>query len=172
MLDALLLVGGTGVLLHLAQGDHVLQAIGHPGIGGQPIASGAAGFLVVGFDAFGQVEVCHKAHVGFVDAHAEGNGGDDHHAVFAQKAGLMLLALLGGQPGMVGQRGESLAGQPSGGFFHLAPRETVDDARLAVVVLADETQQLLLGIALIFSDMVANVGPIEAVVVERGVLKL
>ena len=172
LFNALLLVGGTGVLLHLAQGDHVLQAIGHPGIGGQPIAPGAAGFLVVGFDAFGQIEVCHKAHVGFVDAHAKSDGGDDHHAVFAQKAGLVLLALLGGQPGVVGQRGQPLACQPSGGLLHLAPREAVDDARFAVVVFADETQQLLFGIALIFRDMVANIGAVETVVVERGFLKL
>ena len=84
----------------------------------------------------------------------------------------MLLALLGGQPGVVGQRGQPLACQPSGGLLHLAPREAVDDARFAVVVFADETQQLLFGIALIFRDMVANIGAVETVVVERGFLKL
>ena len=65
---------------------HVAQAVGHPRIGGQAVAAGAAGFLVIALDALGQIEVRDEAHVGLVDAHAEGDGGDHHDALLAQEA--------------------------------------------------------------------------------------
>src|SRR5690554_6968224 len=39
-----LIAGGAGQ--HLAQLDHILQAVGHPGGGGLTIAPGPAGFLI------------------------------------------------------------------------------------------------------------------------------
>ncbi len=45
-----------------------------------------------------------RAHVGFVDAHAEGVGGDDHVDVAAHEALLDRGALLGFHAGVVGQR--------------------------------------------------------------------
>jgi hypothetical protein len=55
---------------------HIAEAVGHPGHGRLPVAAGAAGLLVVGLDRLGQVEMRDEAHVGLVDAHAEGDGGD------------------------------------------------------------------------------------------------
>ena len=85
-------LGGLGILDHLAQAGDVLQAIDHPGIGGQAVAAGAAGLLVIGFEALGQIEMGDEAHVGLVDAHAEGDGGDHDDAVFLEEAVLVALA--------------------------------------------------------------------------------
>ena len=43
------------------------------------VASGAAGFLVIGFEAAGHLVVDDEADVGLVDAHAE-RVGRHHHA--------------------------------------------------------------------------------------------
>ncbi len=67
----------------------VLQAVDHPRLGRFAVATGAAGFLIVGLDALRQIEMRDEAHVGFVDAHAERDGRDDHHRVVAQKAVLI-----------------------------------------------------------------------------------
>ncbi len=92
---------------------HVLQPVGHPGVGRQAVAPGAAGLLVVGLDALGQVQVGDEAHVRLVDAHAEGDGGDDDDAVLAQEALLVARAGLGRQAGVVGQRGPALVAAAS-----------------------------------------------------------
>ena len=81
--DAFVLFVRFGLLHHLPQPHHVLQAIDHPRFRGFAVAPGAARFLIIGFHALGQVDVRHEAHVRFVDAHAEGDGGDDHHVVLA-----------------------------------------------------------------------------------------
>jgi hypothetical protein len=52
----------------------VAEAVGHPRVGGRAVAAGAAGLLVIALDALRQVEVRDEAHVGLVDAHAEGDG--------------------------------------------------------------------------------------------------
>ena len=54
------------------------------------IAAGAARLLIVGLDAFGHVVVDHIAHVGLVDAHAKGVGGDHHLDVIIDKGALAL----------------------------------------------------------------------------------
>lgn len=76
-------VGGVD---HLALLDDILEPVGQPGGGGLAVTAGAAGLLVVALDGLGQVEVGDEAHVGLVDAHAEGDGGDDDQTVLAQEA--------------------------------------------------------------------------------------
>ena len=73
------------VVDHAALLHDVVQAVGEPGGRRQAVAAGATGLLVVALDRFGQVDVGDEAHVGLVDAHAEGDRGDDDHAVFAQE---------------------------------------------------------------------------------------
>jgi len=58
----------------------------------QAIASGASGFLVELFDAFGQAEADHGADIGFVDAKAESDGTDEHASFFAHPLFLVLAA--------------------------------------------------------------------------------
>ena len=86
------------------QVHHIGDAVAHPRIGRQAVAPGPAGLLVIGFEVFRRVEMRDKADIGLVDAHAEGDRGDDDDAFLAQKALLVALARLGGEAGMVGQR--------------------------------------------------------------------
>ena len=75
------------------------------------VAARAARLLIVAFEVARQVVVDHRAHVGLVDAHAEGDGGDQHRHLVADEARLIGRALLGGQPGVVGQRGDAVGGE-------------------------------------------------------------
>ena len=92
----------------LAVQGYVAAAPTHPGVRGQAVAPGASGFLVVTFDGGGQVEVGDKAHVRFVYAHAEGDGGDHDDAGFGDEALLVGAAHVGFHAGVVGQRVEAL----------------------------------------------------------------
>ncbi|MCY1187531.1 hypothetical protein D9M73_285230 [compost metagenome] len=49
LLQAFVALVAFGVLQHLLEHHHVLQAIGHPGIGRQTVTPAATGFLVIGF---------------------------------------------------------------------------------------------------------------------------
>ncbi len=138
----------------------VVEAVGHPRFGRFAVASGAAGFLVIGFEALRQIEVGDKAHVGFVDAHAEGDGGDHDDAVLAQEALLMALAHVGAQAGVIGQGVDALLLQPGRRLVDLAPRQAVDDARFAAMI-GEKSEQLLARIVTL-DDGVADVRAIEA----------
>src|SRR3546814_9558151 len=113
-LQALSLFAGLGVLDHLLEQHHVAQALAEPGVGRFAVAAGTAGFLVVALDRLGQVEVGDEAYVGLVDAHAEGDGGDDHHALVAQETALVLRARRRIQAGVVGQGVVAQFGQRRG----------------------------------------------------------
>ena len=160
-LHLLELVAGRALVDHAALVHHIGQAVGHPGFGRLAVAAGAAGFLVVALDVLGQVEVGHEAHVGLVDAHAEGDGGHHHDGVLAQEAVLVLLPHRGVQARVVRQRGDAFVGQPHRGFFHLLAGAAVHDARFAFVLVAHEAHQLRARVVLL-DDGVADVGPVEA----------
>jgi hypothetical protein len=72
--------------------------------------------------------VDYEAHIGFVDAHAEGNGGHDHVHVFHQEPVLVAGALAGVHASMVRQRLDAVHNQHLGNFLHLLPAEAIDDA--------------------------------------------
>ena len=152
---------GRAFVDHAALVDHVGQAVGHPGIGGQPVAACAAGFLVVALDVLGHVHVGHEAHIGLVDAHAEGDGGHDDDAVLAQEAVLVQLARLEGQARVVGQGGHAGLAQRLGQLLHALARLAIDHAGLALVLALDEAQQLVADV-LLLGDAVADVGAVEA----------
>ena len=143
----------------MLQGD-VLHAVGHPSFRWLAVAAGAAGFLVVGLDAFRQVEVGDEAHVGLVDAHAESDRRAHDQAVLAQEAALVGSPLVGRQAGVVGQCRVALSGQPGGGFLDLLARQAIDDAGLAFTA-AEEAEQLLARVVLL-DDGVADVRAVEA----------
>ena len=48
---------------------------------GSPSRPGAAGLLVISLDRLGDAGMGDEAHVGLVDAHAEGDRRDDHHVL-------------------------------------------------------------------------------------------
>ena len=155
------LLAALGFVDHPPQLHHVLQPVGQPGGGGQPVASGAPGLLVVALHGLGQVQVGDEAHVGFVDPHPEGDGRDHDHPVLAQEPTLALGPLRLGHPGVVGHRIHPLVPQPGGGLLDAASGQAVDDAGLAVVLGADQAQQLLAG-GVLLGDAVLDVGPVEA----------
>ena len=136
-------VGGRAIVNHAALVDHVLQAISHPSIGGQAVAAGAAGFLVIPFNVFGQVQVRHKAHVRLVYAHAKGNGGHHHQGVFTQKTVLVALPHRSVKPCVVRQSVYASLAQSAGHLFHALSRLAIHNARLARVLLLDKANQLL-----------------------------
>ncbi len=97
-------LGGGGVValeeevVHLAVGEGVEE----DGAGGQAVAAGAADLLVVGLDGGGEGGVDDGADVGLVDAHAEGDGGDDDFEFAGEEGGLDAVAGAGVEAGVVG----------------------------------------------------------------------
>jgi hypothetical protein len=122
------LLVGLAFLDHPSLLHGVGQAVGHPGVGRRAIAAGAAGFLIIAFDALGQVQMRHEAHVRFVDAHAEGDGGGHDDAVIAQKGILIAPAHRLFHAGVIRQRLDAVFHQPGSGFLHLLARQAIDDA--------------------------------------------
>ncbi len=119
-------LGGGGVValeeevVHLAVGEGVEE----DGAGGLAVASGAADLLVVGLDGAGERDVDDGADVGFVYAHAEGDGGDDDLELAGLEAMLDALADGGLQTGVVGG---GLASQHGGELFGGFAGGGVDD---------------------------------------------
>ncbi len=109
----------------------VAVAVQQQAVGAQPVSPGPADLLVIAFDALGQVVVQHKAHVGLVDPHAKGDGGDDDLHIVADEQLLVVFALLIGQPGVIGAHGKPFALQQAGQVIHLVARKAVNDAGLA-----------------------------------------
>ena len=159
-LNALMLLVRLGLIGHLPQPHHVLQAIAHPSIRGQPIAARPPGLLIVGLHALRQIHMGHEAHVRLVDAHAESDGGDDDHPVVALKTALVPLAHIAWQAGVIGQRIKARIHQLLRGLLHLAPREAIDNARL-IPMAVQKRLQVHPGTALHLHP-VANVGPVKA----------
>ena len=77
------------------------------------------------------------------------------------EAVLVALAHVGLEAGVVRQRGDAFVVQPGRGLVDLLPRLAVDDAGLALVLVAQEGEQLRLGVVLL-DDGVADVRPVEA----------
>jgi hypothetical protein len=88
------LLAALGLLEHAAQVHEIAQAVGHPCIRRLAVAPGAAGLLVIRFDALRQVALRDEAHVGLVDAHAEGDRGDIDLALLALEALLVARCAL------------------------------------------------------------------------------
>ena len=86
------------------------------------VASASPGFLIVFFERWGQVVVHHQAHIGFVNAHAEGVGGyhDSHFATLPSV--LAHLFVLGVEAGVVGFGRYAGVGEECGEFAGAASR--------------------------------------------------
>ena len=87
-MNALVLFFSFRLVHHVPQPDHVLQAIAHPGLGRLAVAARAAGLLVVGLDALGQIAMRHKTNVRLVYPHSKSDGGHHDGAICALKMGL------------------------------------------------------------------------------------
>src|SRR6266704_1952373 len=153
-------VVGRGFVDHAPLLHDVGEAVAHPRLGRFAVASGAAGFLVVGLDRFRKIEMRHEARVRLVDAHAECDRRHHHHRVLVDEAVLVRRARAGLHAGVVGERVDAVSGEPGRGLLRLRPRQAIDDARFARVPRADEIEQLRARV-LLFDDLVADVRPVE-----------
>ena len=160
------------LFLHLPQGNHILQTIGHPGITGQTVATGTTCLLIIGFNTFRQVQVGNETHIGLIDTHTESDGGHYNHTVLAQKTLLILLSKLRAEAGVIGQGGKPLFGEPLGRVIHPLARQAVNDARLALVVIQNKAFELIPGIPLILTDVIANIRSVEAAVKDFCILQI
>ena len=121
------------VAAHLGLADEVRHepAIGRRveqhAAGGPAVASGTAGLLVVGLERRRQGPVPDGAHVGLVDAHAE--GGRRHHDAVggSHEAPLARVALGRAEPRVVGLGGQVGVAQPLRDVLAARPRAGVDD---------------------------------------------
>jgi hypothetical protein len=147
-LDAALRLAQIARFDEAAQVHHVGDAIAHPRIGREPVASGPAGLLVIGFEVFRSVEMRNETHIRLVDAHAEGDGGDNDDAFLVQKAVLVALARPWRETGVVGQRLATALAEPGGIVLDGPPGQAIDDARIAGVLVVDKPAQILARVVL------------------------
>src|SRR4030042_1997356 len=92
------------------------------------ISACPAGLLIVALKTLGQVSMKNKTDVGFVDAHAESDGGDNHlHFVMVERI-LILLARTVIEPGVVGQGMDACMGERCGRAFDLIPCGPIHNA--------------------------------------------
>ena len=94
---------------------------------GLAVAPGTARLLVVGLERVGQRPVPDRAHVGLVDAHAEGGGRDHDLGLALHEPRLHRGALGVGQARVVGRRVQPLGPQLSGELLAAPARARVDE---------------------------------------------
>ena len=102
-----------------------------------------------------------EAHVGLVDAHAKGDGRDDHHGWFAQERRLVAPPHRDVEARVVGQRVEAAGAQEFSGVVYLLPREAVHDAGVSRVP-SEEVDELREGVRRLLDDGVPDVRTVEA----------
>ena len=155
----------------MAGDGDIARAIEQQRLSRQPVAPGAANFLVPTLRGARQVGMCHPTNIRPVDAHAEGDGGAHHHGIAAGKAAVM-GALIGAiHAGVEMQRVHPVLAQPFGGRFGFRPAAAIDDASAAPIGDAvDEAAQLG---ALLLARRRAdkNIRPVEAAAKHRCLLQ-
>ena len=122
------------------------------------VAPGAAGFLVIGLQRAWQVEVHDPAHIGLVDAHAEGHGGHHDRGGIADEFALVVVALRGVESGVVRQGFDAIGQQARGDVVDALARQAVDDAAAA---LAGTRQEPVVAAAVLGLDRPVQVGPVK-----------
>ena len=100
-----------------------------------------------------------EAHVGLVDPHAEGDGGDHHHILAGDEGGLVGGALGRVHAGMIGAHGAAAPPQRFGQFLGCGASLGIDDAGAGM--LAEQIGELA---RQPFAGMygIADIGPVEA----------
>ena len=129
-------------------------------VAGESIAAGTTGFLIVALDIFRQVVVNDPAHIGFVDAHAEGDGSADDARLVADEEFLVLRPLVVGEACVIWHGGESALREALCHTVRRGPRSAIDDAAIHRSRF-DEVQNLLRRL-LLGNDAIGEVRTVEA----------
>ena len=117
-------------------------------VGGPAVASGAACFLVVGFDAAGDFVVGDEADVRTVDAHAEGVGGDGDVRLAVDELVLGVFAFGVGESGVVGDGVDAMFFEVAEDGHYFFAGGAVDDACFPFAdELVEAEEFFLLGVA-------------------------
>ena len=166
-------MGGVAVrrVDHAALLHDVLEPVGEPCRGGQAVTPSAPGLLVVPLDGLGKIEVGDEANVGFVDAHAERDGGDDDEPVLAEETRLVVRPHAVVEAGVVRDGWDPVVVEELGGLLDRCPRQAVDDAGVTLVLAAEKIKQLTGRVGLP-DDAVLDVGPVEGGDEVPGVVEL
>ena len=139
---------------------HILGREQQDAFRGLSVPASPARFLVVVFQTGGHVVVEYEAHVGLVDAHAEGVGGDDHRGPVVLEILLGLLALLLAHPCMVPGSRDPFQPEPVAQFIHVLPGGTVDDAAVFRMILQIPEHPGVLVPGMFYPEI--QIAPVEA----------
>ena len=131
------------------------------------VAAGTSRLLIVAFEALRDVVVDDEAHIGFVDAHAKSNGGDDDVDALHQEVVLRLGTCLRVEACMIGGSLDVVGLQHGCQLLHLLSRKTIDDAALAGILL-DETDDLLVDVLRLLPHLVIKVRAVEGALELNG----
>ena len=122
-------------------GDDVRGGVEQDAVRRFPVAPGAAGLLVVGFQAFWHIVVDHEGDVGFVDAHAEGVGGHHDGAAVILEILLILPTLAVLQPGVIADGFDAVGVQIGADALHRRAGGAVYDAAFPAPLLQQAPQR-------------------------------
>src|SRR6516165_4677411 len=130
-LDTALAIGHLAAVEQPEEARHIGHAVRHPSIGHEPVAPGATGLLVVGFEVLRRVQMGDEADIRLVDTHTEGDRRDNHDAFLPEKAILMTLAYRWVEPCMIRKSVTAARLEPGSGILDRPPSKTIDDPRIA-----------------------------------------
>ncbi len=99
----------------------------------------------IALKTLGNIVMDDETHIGFVDSHAESNGGHNHIDALHEESVLRGTSCSAVESGMVRSRLDFVGTKHGGQFFHFLPAQTIDDATLARI-LPDELDYLLVDV--------------------------
>lgn len=162
---------GGGAIDELKPLGRVGGGVEQDTLGGEAIAASAAGFLLIGLDAFGHGGVYYAAHVGAIDTHAEGDGSDDDVQAFGGEVVLDFEARFGVESGVVCSGIQAAGSHGVGEAFGLVAGDAVDDCGL-IIVPSEGLLDLVFAFADSREDSVGEVWSIEDANVDAWVSHL
>ena len=116
--------------------------------------------LIIALEALGDVVVDDIADVGFVDAHAESDGGNDDIDFLHKEVVLCLCADSGFHAGVIGSSRDVVGAEDFSKFLYFLTRQTINDARLAGIHL-NEADNVAVDVLCLWTHLVVEVGTVE-----------
>ena len=140
-------------------GQKVLPRMQQHALGFQPVAPGSARLLLIVLDRFRHRQVDDEADIRAVDAHAEGDGGDDQIALLRDESVLHAPPFVRRFAGVIGERFVAQRFQRVVRLIDILAAQAINDARLALVPIEDFADLLVRIAAAQYT--VSQVRPVE-----------